>query len=636
MTAVDEIKTRLGIVELVESAGVKLRRSGHTMTGFCPFHTNTRTPAFVVWPDTGTWRCFGECNEGGDIFKFYMKKENVDFKEAIKQLAERTGVILHEFTERDERSKEEFSHLRQILNDAVLFFRHQLTQTEAGQPAFRYLVEKRNLTRETIERFGIGYAPNEWSVLINYFEGKKVSVEDLLTVGLVSERDSGGYYDKFRNRVMIPILDENGKMAGFGARILDPNDVPKFMNSPQTPVFDKSNLLYGMDQAKRSIRGQDQAIIVEGYLDVIALHQAGFTNVVSPMGTAITESQMRQIKKYTKRVILALDPDSAGQKAVFRGLESAREAMSEEETNVFDPRGLIKHESRLKADIRVASMPEGLDPDEVVEQDPELWKHLIASAKPIVEYVFEILIRDKNLNDPKVKSAIVSEILPLIEDVHDTIERDGYRQMIARKLRIDEHTLLGIRRPQAQGRRTWREKNSQKKGADPENSLIVNNTNKQFEFLCLNILLENPELLPKVDRTLQQANLKGISPDDFVDTQSQTLLRLLQNSFEQDESDQGHYVLTHLDETTREAYEDVMRIGAVEGTADRLISEIVRVVVQIRHLRLRENMSMISSLLDDPGSENAQSVLGVRLKEISTELLSLDRARKSLIEIRRS
>ena len=636
MTAVDEIKARLSITELVESSGVKLRRSGRTMTGFCPFHSNTRTPAFVVWPETGTWRCFGECNEGGDIFKFYMKKENVDFKEAVKQLAERTGVKLSQFSERDERSKEEFGYLRGILDEASLFFRHQLTQTDSGKPALKYLIEKRNLTRETIERFGLGYAPNDWSTLLRYFEEKNISTEDLLTVGLVNERESGGYYDKFRNRVMIPILDENGKMTGFGARILDPNDLPKFMNSPQTPVFDKSSLLFGMDQAKRSIRGQDQAVIVEGYLDVIALHQAGFTNVVSPMGTAITESQMRQVKKYTKRVVLALDPDSAGQKAVFRGLESAREAMSEEETNVFDPRGLLKHESRLNADIRVANMPEGLDPDEVVEQNPELWKTLVSNAKPIVEYVFESLIANKNVNDPKEKSAIVSEILPLIEEVQDTIERDTYRQMVARRLRIDEHTMMSIRSATPAKRRTWRETNSRKNRQVQENALIVNTTNKQFELLCLNILLRNPELLPKVDRTLQQANLSGISPDDFMDTQIQILLRLLKSSFEQDESDQAHYVLSRLDETTRDVYEEVMMVKPVEGTADRLISEIVRVVIQIRQLRLREYMTMITMQMDDPESENDLSLLGKRLKKISTELLSLDRARKSLIEIRRS
>lgn len=636
MTAVDEIKSRLSIVELAESAGVKLRRSGKTMTGFCPFHSNTRTPAFVIWPETGTWRCFGECGEGGDIFKFYMKKESVDFKDAVKQLAERTGVKLPEYTGQNERTREEFDHLRAILEDAVLFFHHQLLNTEKGIRPLTYLLEKRKLTRETIENFGMGYAPDDWSALLRFFEEKNIPATDLLAVGLVNERDNGGYYDKFRDRIMIPIRDENGKMTGFGARVLNPEDMPKFMNSPQTAVFDKSHLLFGMDKAKRAVRAADQAVIVEGYLDVIALHQAGFSNAISPMGTAITESQMRQIKKYTRRVVLALDPDAAGQKAVFKGLESAREAMSEDDTDAFDSRGLIRHESRLNADIRVAVMPGDLDPDEVVEQDPELWKKLVSDAKPIVEYVFDTLIAGYDLNDPKQKSAIVGQILPLIEDVQDPIERDSYRQMVARKLKIDEKTMLGLRRAPTPKRRIWSDPKSVEIGAKPKNALIVNTTNKQFEYLCLNILLNDPELLPKVDRTLQQANLRGLSIDDLDNTQTQTLLRLLQESFEQDKVDQAHYVASHLDATTESAYDEVMKIKPVGGSADKMISEIVRVLLQIRQNRLRENMNMITAQLAELDTEKDHAALGEQLKQFSAELLSLDVARRNLLEIRRS
>lgn len=635
MTAVDEIKSRLSIVELAEAAGVKLRRSGKTMTGFCPFHSNTRTPAFVIWPETGTWRCFGECGEGGDIFKFYMKKESVDFKEAVKQLAERTGVKLPEYSGQTERSREEYDHLRAILEDAVLFYHHQLLNTETGKRALAYLLEKRNLTRETIDNFGMGYAPDDWSAVLRFFADKGVSETELLAVGLVNERENGGYYDKFRDRVMIPIRDENGKMSGFGARVLKPDDMPKFMNSPQTAVFDKSHLLFGMDKAKRPIRTADQVVIVEGYLDVIALHQAGFANAVSPMGTAITESQMRQIKKYTRKVVLALDPDAAGKKAVFKGLESAREVMSEEDTNVFDPRGLIQHESRLNADIRVAVMPGDLDPDEVVEQDPELWKKLVSTAKPIVEYVFESLLVDHDPNDPKEKSAIVGHIMPLIEDVQDPIERDSYRQMVARRLRIDEKTMMSLKRAPVAKRKIWSDPRSDEIRAKPKNALIVNTTNKQFEFLCLNILLNNPELLPKVDKSLQQANLRGLTVDDLDNSQTQTLLRLLQESFEQDEVDQSRYVTSHLDATTESAYDEVMRIKPVDGSADKLISEIVRVLVQIRQNRLRENMNMITAQLADPDTEHDHAELGEQLKKFSAELLSLDVARRNLLEIRR-
>ena len=212
--------------------------------------------------------------------------------------------------------------------------------------------------------------------------------------------------------MMIPIRDENGRMTGFGARILDPNDFPKFMNSPETPLFSKSRLLYGLDRARKPIRAANQAVIVEGYLDVIAVHQAGFENVVSPMGTALTEDQLRLLKRFSRRIVLALDPDAAGQKAVLRGLEAARQSLDHADELRFDARGLLRHEARLQADLRVASMPDELDPDEIVQRDPEQWKSLIENAQPIVVHVMETLAAGRDLEDAKVKSEIAAQVLP--------------------------------------------------------------------------------------------------------------------------------------------------------------------------------------------------------------------------------
>ena len=242
---------------------------------------------------------------------------------------------------------------------------------------------------------------------------------------------------------MIPIRDENGKMAGFGARIVDPNDIPKFLNSPETPIFTKGHILYGLDRARKPIRMADQAVIVEGYLDVIALHQAGYENVVSPMGTALTEDQLRLLKRSTRRIVLALDPDTAGQKAVLRGLDAARSAMDREGELGFDARGLLRNEARLQADLRVASMPDDLDPDEIVARDKDEWKRLIENAKPIVTHVMDSLAVGQNLNDAKVKNQIAAQVLPLIEDLPSPVERDTYRQALARMLRVDESSLVG-------------------------------------------------------------------------------------------------------------------------------------------------------------------------------------------------
>ena len=363
MTAVDDIKARLDIVDVV-SETVKLRHSGKNYTGFCPFHTNTKTPAFVVFPDSQTWRCFGQCNEGGDIFSFVMKREGWDFQEALRNLADRAGVTLHEYTPEQQEKVEENEHLREVLSMAVTFFQHQLRNTDAGKEALNYLYG-RKLNDETINAFALGYAPDSWDALTTYMASRNISEADLIDAGLVSQRDSGGIYDRFRHRLVIPIRDSRGKMAGFGGRVLRKDDIPKYLNSPKTALFDKGRLLYGLDMARREIRAKDQVVIVEGYLDVIGPYQAGFKNCVSPMGTALTEDQFRMIKRYSRNIILALDPDAAGEKATLRGLQTAREVMDREGDLVFDARGLMQVEGRLKADIRVTTLPDGLDPDEI-------------------------------------------------------------------------------------------------------------------------------------------------------------------------------------------------------------------------------------------------------------------------------
>src|SRR5215204_637308 len=456
MSTLDEIKAKIDIVDLVSEAGVKLRHAGKNYTGFCPFHDNKHSPAFVVWPETGTWRCFGSCNEGGDIFKFVMKKEGLDFKEAMQRLAARAGVEIKDLRQRETpEQKEAYENLRKLLEDAVIYYRSQLFN---NKDILAYLREKRGLTDATIETFGLGYAPAGYDHALKHFAQRGYKEQELVGAGLVTEREDGKRYDKFRNRIMIPIRDENGRMSGFGARIVDPNDVPKFLNSPETPVFSKGRLLYGLDRARKPIRTADQAVIVEGYLDVIALHQAGYENVISPMGTALTEDQLRLLKKFTRKIVLALDPDTAGQKAVLRGLDAARVAMDREGELAFDARGLLRNEARLQADLRVASLPDGLDPDEIVVRNRDEWATIIDNAKPIVEHVMVALAEGKNLNDRNVINEIAGQVLPLINDLPTPADREFFTQRLARFLRVDERAFIGA---QAQGPRTKRPRQTQ-------------------------------------------------------------------------------------------------------------------------------------------------------------------------------
>ncbi|MCX6078624.1 MAG: DNA primase [Chloroflexi bacterium] len=635
MTSIDDIKTRIDIVDLASEAGVKLRRSGRTQTGFCPFHSNTRTPAFVIWPETGTWKCFGECNDGGDIFKFVMKKEGIDFKEALQRLAERAGVQLEELHAPSLEQKEENQRLRGLLEEAATFYRHHLLSTPAGGPALEYLLNKRNITPQTIENFGLGYAPAGWDAALNFFKAKKYTEQELFDVGLLAERDSGGYYDKFRNRIMIPIRDENGKMTGFGGRILDPNDIPKFMNSPQTVLFDKGRLLYGLDRARKPIRASDQAVIVEGYLDVIAVHQAGYENVVSPMGTALTEDQIRLLKKFTRKIVLALDPDTAGQKAVLRGLDAARASMDREEELRFDARGLLRHEARLQADLRVASMPDGLDPDEIVARSPQEWAGLIAAAKPIVEHVLDTLVAGQDINDPKVKSDIAARIIPLIEDLPDAVERDSYRQMLARRLRVSEHSLTGAKAPVTPARR----QPARASGANEKQvqTLPVATGVKIVELSCLALLLRRPDLLPHLDRRLQESGLVALSVTDFEYTDHQMILRIIQQSLEQDESEQAHYVETHLDESLRDTYISLLGQRPSKGVDDRLLDELTRQVLQVRQQSMNESVNQLRFMIEDAQQVGPLSATNYPqlMLQYGRMLNRLDEARRKLIEYRR-
>ncbi len=652
MSTTDEIKSRIDIVDLVSEAGVKLRHAGKNYTGFCPFHANKNTPAFVVWPETGTWRCFGECNEGGDIFKFVMKKDGLDFKEALQKLADKAGVKVEKYVAEKPEVKEAHEHLRALLEDAVIFYRTHLFN---NKDVLTYLREKRGLTDATIETFGLGYAPNGWDNALKHFTERGYSEQDLIDAGLLTVRDeaddsrstpvlpapvpqaqvsrvegqhSSRTYDRFRHRIMIPIRDENGKMAGFGARIVDPNDIPKFLNSPETPIFSKGHLLYGLDRARKPIRAADQAVIVEGYLDVIAVHQAGYENVVSPMGTALTEDQLRLLKKFTRRIVLALDPDNAGQKAILRGLDAARSAMDRKGEFGFDPRGLLKNEARLQADLRVASMPDDLDPDEIVARNRAEWKQLIENAKPIVTHVMETLAAGQDLTDAKVKNQIAAQVLPLIEDLPNPMERDTYRQALARMLRVDERVLIGA---PAQARRVRRPRpvgGNQVQGS-VQVALAVSSS-KKIEAYVVGVLFRKPELLYRLDRQLQQFGLTVLTAQDFEYTDYQMLFGLIREALEQDKSEHHEFVVDSLPEQLQELSRELLvESEKIDPVEEKIIDDLVRSIQKIRREAIDEMVAQYRFLQMD-----AQQLGDNQLSaSYGNELIKLMQARHILDDV---
>lgn len=432
---VEQIKERIDIASLVGSQ-VALKKSGRSLKGLCPFH-GEKTPSFYVFPDRGNYHCFG-CGANGDVFTYVMRTQNLAFGEALRQLAQQAGVTLPE--RRQETAEDRaIERLREASAAAAQFFQFQL-RSDAARVAREYL-DKRGLTAATIEDFQIGYAPESWDQLLRYLAERGYTPEEVVRAGLATAREGGGHYDRFRHRLMMPINDAKGRIVGFGARALDDSN-PKYLNSPQTPLFDKGGSLYGIDRAAQAIRDLDYAVVVEGYFDVLILQQCGINNVVASLGTALTERQVSILKRLTKKVVLALDADAAGEEATRRGLEVAIQVFDRKVVPVPTARGRVRYEETVDADIRILRLPEGKDPDEVVLADPQAWPRLVAEAQPVVDFYFSLVNARLDLSQPQGKSTAVEQLLPVIRELAgDRVQQWHYLQRLARLVRVDERVL---------------------------------------------------------------------------------------------------------------------------------------------------------------------------------------------------
>jgi DNA primase len=512
VSVVDEIKDRLDIVEVV-SGYMALKKAGRNYKGLCPFHAE-KTPSFIVFPDTQSWHCFGACGTGGDVFTFVMRQENQDFAGALRLLAQRAGVSLKPQTEADLVEDKLKKRLREINETAAKYFHNLLLNSTEGETARGYLAQ-REINQETVSRFQLGYALDDWQALGDYLQERGYQREDILAAGLVIEREDGsGHYDRFRGRLIIPIRDERGGVVGFGARALD-ESTPKYINSPQTPVFDKSTILFGLDLAKGAIRREGLAVIVEGYMDVLMAHQHQIANVVASMGTALTEDQLRLLKRFSKRLALALDADAAGYQATLRGMTLAQETLAQRVVPVPTPRGLIKYESHLDIDIRIITLPQGQDPDKVIRESPALWAKLVENALPIVAYYFQVVTSELDLGSPKGKAEAVHRLMPIIQEIGDAVERTHYIQKLARLVRVDERTLLH----QAGGKGKRAKRREEKKEALPDREEFTFG----LEEYCIFSLLRRPHLLHSLDEALRDVGVDGLSADDFAQAENREI-----------------------------------------------------------------------------------------------------------------
>ncbi len=444
---VERVREAIDIVELIGGT-IQLRKAGKNYKALCPFHQE-KTPSFYVFPETQSFYCFG-CGASGDAITFLMRTQNLTFRDALEQLAERAGITL-QTDRRSPETDERYQRLLDLNRAAATWFSYVLWSTSFGEPARAYL-ERRGVDRATAERFGLGYAPDSQTALLRYLTQHGATLEELLQVGLVVRRDDGSTVDRFRNRLIFPIRDRQGRVLGFGGRTLGEAQ-PKYLNSPQTVLFDKSRVLYGIDLAETAIREQRTAIVVEGYLDAITAHQFGYTNTVASLGTALTEHQGKQLRRLADRILLALDADAAGRQATLRGLELLRSALADSERPVADPRQLIRFERTLGVELAVVALPEGFDPDDLIRQDRARWEAALAQPIPLVDYYLEALLGTERPRQPREAAEIVERVAPLLAELGDPVQVDLYTRVVARRLQLPEETVRRVlanrrRRPQ--------------------------------------------------------------------------------------------------------------------------------------------------------------------------------------------
>jgi DNA primase len=415
MSTIDEIKQKADIVEII-GRYTKLSRSGKTLKGLCPFHTE-KHGSFFVYPEQQTWHCFGACGTGGDVFSFIMRKEGCDFTEAKKILAEQLGVPIRResLQEQEEKGKRERLFLT---NEAACEYYHRLLIDYPGAKKARDYLLDRGLNSESVEKFRLGYATTDRDSLKEYLLGRGFTEEEAFSAGLLSNSR-----DLFQNRLLFPIGDARGRITGFGGRALD-NSIPKYLNTPQTPVFNKKEILYGFDLIKKGAE-IEEIVIVEGYLDVIIAHQYGFGNVVASMGTAISDFHAALLRKLKRQVILALDSDTAGEEAMVR-------------CSVI--------ENMLDSEIKVALLPPGKDPDVIVLDNPQAWTKLISTAAPLLDFIFDSATSKLDLRAASGKQAAAEALLPIVIAIEDAVRRAHYLNRLSGLVGVRASELLHLQR----------------------------------------------------------------------------------------------------------------------------------------------------------------------------------------------
>lgn len=590
----------MSLVDAV-SKRVDLRKTGRTLTGLCPFHSE-KTPSFVVFPENNSYHCFG-CGAHGDIFTFVMRSENLEFVEALRDLARQAGIQLPSQS-KNKAEIERHTRLVDINEVAVKYFRTGLWGSD-GKEALGYL-RNRGLTDRTINSAQLGWAPDGWDALGKHLRQRGVSEQDQIEVGLATRRESGGAYDRFRGRIIFPIRNQAGQVLGFGGRNLG-DEHPKYLNSPETPIFSKGACLYLIDSAVQAVRERGEVVIVEGYMDALVAHQHEDVNVVATLGTALTEQQLRILKRFTANLILALDADTAGELATARGLERAREVFGVEKM-VPTSRGLMRMERQLKANLRIASLPAGSDPAELIGRDLEKWRELIEQAKPIVEFYIERGLADIESSSSREMSQAVRGLLPILSEVTDRFEQEKHLQVISSRTGIGRHLIrseLAKTNLRDTSRRTRR-------ASRPASQPIEAVAGPQHSNYLIAMILQQPDLARELPDELD--------PSELDSPIAQELLAQVLDTLAASEWGSLDDWRESLDEPLRAFIQEAIEQWPVDRTMPKakVADEIAKTVRGIRRRHIGRQIDHVRMALEDSksaGDELRQS-LAARMNDL--------------------
>lgn len=513
---IEEIKHSVNIVDFI-SAYVPLRKTGKNYKGLCPFHSE-KTPSFVVSEEKQIYHCFG-CHAGGTVFRFLMDIKKISFPEAVKEIADYAGIPIEFEQGYDPSIKDELEVLYEINVVAAKFFAEHLYNSLEGQIARDYL-DERKIKLATQRTFGLGYAPDSWSKLKNHFEEQKISLDKAGELGLLDRKDNGAFYDKFRDRIIFPILSTNGRVIAFGGRVLNKTDrAAKYLNSPESKLYSKRKTLYGLFQSKEEIMKLDKAILVEGYMDLISLYQAGIQNVVASSGTALTEEQVQLLSRFTKNIVVLFDADAAGQKAAMRSIEV-----------------LLKN----NFEVQVLTLPEGEDPDSyIIKHGKEQFIEELRRAANFLEYQMKQFKAEGMLEDPGKQAEAVRELVKNIALIDDELKRGLHIKSIAKKFNLREILLeseLEKFMSQNERKQQFQEQRKAERSERGEKlpteiagdfKIYKNGLGRKFEVEVIELLFEGNE-------DITGFIFDHIEPDEFVDDKLRTIATTVYAKYRED------------------------------------------------------------------------------------------------------